>query len=610
MMTKGRAPREVEDTMKKAEHPLRGRPLVLTVALVALLVIAGLVIWQRLQPVEHDVRQVSGPASPDTLRDHCEDAIGEARVEQVTEGVFVAIGYDLANTILVRTDEGNVVIDVGMSPARAAETKRALEELAPGPTKSIVYTHSHIDHVGGASAWVEPDTTIWATEAFIEHFLDQYSLFRETETRRASRQFGVHIDDETLPCSAIGRRIDIVAAARTGMRMPTNTFNGRAQFEVGGVQFVLVEAHGETHDQLFVHVPSLGLLLPGDNYYRAFPNLYTIRGTAPRPVDHWIASIDEKRRLDPEYLVPSHTVPITGREEIRSALTRYRDGIQWVRDRVVQSANEGRSIERVSADIGLPERLASDAALQPLYGQLDWSARAIYSNHLGWFDGRPEVLYPMPVEDRAERTVSMMGGAEAVWLEAERALRDEPRWALHLLSLLRDGGLTSVEPGGRWANAWAHALEAVAATVGNTNGRGYLLESAFEARNGPVELPRPTPDDELLDAVPIRIFFDIMATRLIPEQSIDTHESVRFDFTDTEESFVITVRYGVAEVVRGDPLPGTPEPVAEVRTTTATWRRLATDLQSPASALADGDIEVSGDFTAFYTFTRRFESGL
>jgi hypothetical protein len=30
----------------------------------------------------------------------------------------------------------------------------------------------------------------------------------------------------------------------------------------------MVEAHGETHDQLFVHIPEKRTLLPGDNYYQ------------------------------------------------------------------------------------------------------------------------------------------------------------------------------------------------------------------------------------------------------------------------------------------------------------------------------------------------------
>ena len=52
--------------------------------------------------------------------------------------------------------------------------------------------------------------------------------------------------------------------------------------QVGGEVFEMLESHGETHDMLAVWLPKQKLLMPGDNYYQAFPNLYTIRGTAPR----------------------------------------------------------------------------------------------------------------------------------------------------------------------------------------------------------------------------------------------------------------------------------------------------------------------------------------
>ena len=589
----------------------RRRRLVLTAAsaTLALALGAGL-LYRILQPTERAVVQQRTIPPPSALTDHCEDDIGPPRVIEVTNGVWVAIGYDLANTILVATEDGNVVIDVGMSPERARTAKEALLARAPGRTAAIVYTHSHIDHVGGASAWVEPGTEIWATDAFAEHFVKQYARLRPAEARRGARQFGVDVDDASLPCAGIGRRIDLAAAGRTGVRMPTRTFTGEAVLEVGGVRIELTEAHGETHDHLFVWVPSREVLLPGDDYYRAFPNLYTIRGTSPRPVDAWVASIDAMRRRSPAFLVPSHTVPVVGREAVAETLTRYRDGIQWVRDRVVQAANEGVPLDTIAETVGLPPGLADAPSLQPFYGQVDWSARAIYSNELGWFDGRPEALYPMETRDRAAKTVALMGGVERVWAEADGAIEGDPRWALHLLSLLGDSELATVAHGGRWATAKARALESLATGIGNANGRGYLLESAWELRGGVATAPLPEPDDALLDAIPVRTFFDVMASRLVPERSIDAHESVSFTFTDTGERFVVTVRRGIAEVVEGDPLPGTPAPVADVRTTTAVWRRLAADLRSPVSAVTSGDLSVGGDPAAFYTFTRRFRRGL
>ena len=146
---------------------------------------------------------------------------------------------------------------------------------------------------------------------------------------------------QRCPAPRWGARPDLEAALATGARMPTDVFSGRAEFELGGVRVELREAHGETEDQLFVWLPEARVLLCGDNYYRAFPNLYTLRGTRPRPVDRWIESLDRMRRLQPEVLVPSHTTPVRGRDAVARELRTYRDGIQWVRDAVVRGAKRG-----------------------------------------------------------------------------------------------------------------------------------------------------------------------------------------------------------------------------------------------------------------------------
>ncbi len=541
--------------------------------------------------------------SPEALTAHCRDAVGEPRIEQPAEGVYVAIGYDLANTILVETDAGSVIIDAGMSPARAGPVRAALREVAPGPVAAVIYTHSHIDHVGGALVWAGPQTPIYATEAFTEHFFKQYGVFRPIESLRGARQFGWHVPDEALPCSALGRRIDLVAATETGFLVPTHTFSGSTSLTIGGVRLELVEAHGETDDQLFVWLPEAKVLMPGDNWYRAFPNLYTIRGTRPRPVGEWIASLDAMRRLEPEALVPSHTAPVVGREAVAEALTRYRDGIQWVHDRAVAAANQGLDIEAVAAGAGLPPALAGELTLSELYGQVDWSARAIYGNQLGWFDGDAADLYPLPDAELARRTVTQMGGEAAV--EAAAAAADDPRWALHLLELL-----VRADPGraGGLAAARAAALTALAEGVNNANGRAYLLERAWELTHTPERLPPPAPNDALIDALPVALIFEVLQTLLIPAAAEGVHEALAFRFTDTGERYTLTVRRGVLEVAAGEPLPGTPAPAATVEVSAALWKRIALGQASAAGAIASGALSAD-DLAAFGVFMARFDQG-
>ena len=51
-------------------------------------------------------------------------------------------------------------------------------------------------------------------------------------------------------------------------------------------------------------------LLPGDNFYWTFPNLYTIRGTPFRSLKNWYRSIDAMRDLEAACMVPGHGRPV------------------------------------------------------------------------------------------------------------------------------------------------------------------------------------------------------------------------------------------------------------------------------------------------------------
>jgi len=63
----------------------------------------------------------------------------------VTDDIYVAIGFDLANTILIKTSAGHVVVDVAMNPDRASKMRAALEEVAGKDyIHTIIYTHSHV----------------------------------------------------------------------------------------------------------------------------------------------------------------------------------------------------------------------------------------------------------------------------------------------------------------------------------------------------------------------------------------------------------------------------------------------------------------------------------
>jgi len=549
-------------------------------------------------------------ATPELLEKHCREMVGPPRVEKISEHVWAAIGFDLANTVLIHTPEGNVIVDVGISPPKARAMKAALEAEAPkGPVKAVIYTHSHIDHVGGATVWAEEGVPIWATAVLPGHLLKQYALFLPIESLRGGRQFGRDVPLGKVPCIGIGTRIDFDLMAKSGMLLPTHTFSGQKILEIGDLSIELVEAHGETHDQLFVWIPEDETLIAGDNFYWSFPNLYTLRGTSPRPVNDWIRSIDAMRRRGPAHLVPNHTRPIHGKEEIAEVLTNYRDSIQWVRDEVVRGANRGLDADTLAENIRLPKHLADKHYNKEFYGQVDWSVRAIYTNNLGWFDGRADKLYPLPQKEVAAREVELLGGVEKVLTQADEAFeQDDFRWAIHLLAKLEDSGLAQGAVSDQLTGKLASCYERLAEGIYNTNGRAYLLQSALELRGGALEPPKVVTDERLVARIPLENIFFILGSKLMPEKAMDVHESMQFRFPEEDTLYTITVRRGIAEVVEGDPLPGTPEPVAILTFESLDFRKMIFKLASPAGLWAKGKISAEGSWIDALKFLGRFDT--
>ena len=86
-------------------------------------------------------------SNPD-LAAHTEEFRRE--VIKVTDGVWVAIGFGLANSILIEGDDGAIIVDTMESLEAAALVKAEFDKITTKPVKAIIYTHNHADHIFGA----------------------------------------------------------------------------------------------------------------------------------------------------------------------------------------------------------------------------------------------------------------------------------------------------------------------------------------------------------------------------------------------------------------------------------------------------------------------------
>ena len=528
-------------------------------------------------------------------------------VYEVTDGVYQAVGFGIANSIMVEGDACVFIVDVMGAMETAAEVQAEFAKISDKPIGALIYTHNHADHVMGGLAFV-PDgkVDVYAHETTNDYINRFANVLRPILRTRSSRMFGSYLGrggPDGMENVGLGPFVETLDPDMTlGLIRPNKTFSDVLQTEICGVKVELVHAPGETNDQLFVWLPERGVLLPGDNIYKAFPNLYSIRGTQYRDVRAWVQSLDKMRALRPQHLVPSHTRAISGEDAIYETLTAYRDAIQFVHDQTIQGINRGLTPEELVEVVKLPPHLATHPYLQEYYGKVEWSVRGIFDGNLGWFDGDAAGLEPASPDERAAGMAGLAGGVEGLQRAARQALaEDKHAWAAELAR-----HWIRLEPESREAKqVKADALRALGRREINANARNYYLTQALELE-GKIEIKDQTKPENALSfvsTVPIGRFIAAMPANLLYEKSADKKMVVGFRFPDVGEAYGIEIRRGVAEFK--DTFPENPD--VTITADSNAWREIVLGLRSPLKAFASGDVKYTGSALDLVGFLRLFK---
>ena len=515
--------------------------------------------------------------------------------------IHFAIGFGIANSIMVEGDDGNIIIDAADSMYEADKIYNLFKQKNSNPIKAIIYTHNHGDHTFGTQYYLniqEERPQIIAhedTDFYVQRIM---GILNPIIATRSTRMFGTTLPEEELINVGIGPNLS-VSKSPTGYVKPDLTFRNELKINISGIEMELYHAPGETDDQIFVWLPNHKSLMPGDNVYKTFPNLYTIRGTSHRDVKGWIDSLDHMKTFNPEFLFPSHTKPIIGKEVIQNVLNTYRDAIQFVHDQTIRLMNQGMYPDEIAEKIKLPDSIADSPYLKEFYGTVRWSVKSIFNGYLGWFSGNPAELDPLSREEKAKRILNLAGDIDVMIDDLRLAVeKEDMQWALELSDYLiaLDSFTKEVK------DLRIDALIYEGSRSANPNKRNYFLTSAFELRDDfaePSLLDRTS--EELLEYVSIDTLFDVLSTRYNPDKRINENTTICFLFSSGLRKN-ITIRNQVAVIsnTTGN------DCLMTVTSDEIELKKILTGWSNPVTSIASEKIQIEGNSVEFLQFLSKF----
>ncbi len=301
-----------------------------------------------------------------------DDGVADEPVNRVTEelselGDDLAIVESFSHSVVLRTDEGAVAFDASGKKSGIAVTE-AIAGWSKLPVTHLVYTHGHIDHVGGSGAFAER----WGAPTVVGHEnvaprFDRYEYTNDWNVDINRRQFGGIRQDFGMMAPST----DSATSAMWRHFLPSNAL--RPDVEVGdhhtlvlgGETIELHHARGETDDHLWAWLPARRAIMAGDFLIWNFPNAGNPQKVQRFPIE-WAAAMRAMAAMDPELIVPAHGLPIAGVDRIRTVLHTIADTLDTLVAQVVEMMNGGAKLDEIVHTVRVPDATLALPYLRPL----------------------------------------------------------------------------------------------------------------------------------------------------------------------------------------------------------------------------------------------------
>ena len=520
---------------------------------------------------------------------------------KVTDHIYQVRGYDLSNISFVESKKGYIVID----PLVSAEVAKAALELlyknvGKKPVVAVIYTHSHIDHWGGVKGIVSEEDVksgkvkIIASQGFMQEAVSENVLAGNAMSRRAMYMYG-----NLLPKGAKGQ-VDaglgkVTSQGTVTIIAPTDIITKTGETRtIDGVKIVFQYTPGtEAPTEMNFYFPQFKALCIAENCTHTLHNLYTLRGAKVRDAYAWSYFLNEAIELfgdKTEVMFASHHWPRWGKDKVLDMLQKQRDLYKYIHDQTLRLANHGYNMTEIAEMLQLPDALAKEFYNRGYYGSLSHDVKAVYQRYLGWFDGNPANLNPLPPQEASKKYVEYMGGSAAVLAKAKIAYDNgEYRWVAEVVK-----HVVFAEPDNQDArNLQADAFEQLGYQAESGPWRNFYLTGAMELRTGipAIVSSLKSTSTDVVKAMPINMLLDYISVRLNGPKAAGILFKLNLNLPDIKERYAITLENSVLTYVKDKQMPDADETVTIKR---ATLNEILIGQAKFKDKVASGEITIVG----------------
>jgi glyoxylase-like metal-dependent hydrolase (beta-lactamase superfamily II) len=261
-------------------------------------------------------------------------------LHELGDGLFAFLqpdgGWGWSNAGLVVSGESSLLIDTLFDLRLTREMLDAMAPLtAQRPIRQVLNTHGNGDHCYG-NQLVPLEADIVAAAGAVQDMQDVPAPLMAALT-------AAKLEDENLS-AFVRHAFGPFQFDGIEMRLPTRTFTGSLELDVGGRRVELLElGPAHTRGDVIAFVPDARTVFTGDVLF--------VGGTPimwAGPVSNWLAACEHIERLDVDVIVPGHG-PVCDKEGPR----RVRRYLEYVRDQAAERWRAGMQAQEAALDIDL-----------------------------------------------------------------------------------------------------------------------------------------------------------------------------------------------------------------------------------------------------------------